>query len=259
MEIKIKELEDLNKAGIYLIRNIVNNKVYIGSTSKTFRTRYTSHKSKLSTGKHGTPHLQLSWNKYGGHSFEFIVLEVCDKSDLTFILEREKEYIRIYKACFRNTGFNNNSDPFKSCALEPEVQRKISETLKRKYRDGTLLRSKSCFKKGIIPWNSGIKYTDTSFMKKPKTITDDLRQAWENTSIRNRERSDFVEVYDMNNTLIYTARSLIDLNEWSVSDDNFLPITSKHGKELVSAKISKACKTGKPYKKLYFKFRKKSL
>ena len=259
MELRIKELGDLNKHGVYLIKNLVNNKVYIGSTTKSFRVRYTSHKSKLKSNKHGTPHLQASWNKHGGHNFEFSILEICDSDNIDIILQKEKEYIQLYNACERDFGFNNNSNPSKSCALIPEIKKKISETLKSEYKKGNIPISKSCFKKGHITWNAGIKYTDTSFMKKPKTITESLKQAWINTSIRGRSRSKAVEVYDNNQVLLYTAKSIIDLVEWSNSDNNFLPINSRFGKELLYGKVNAACRTGKPYKNLFFKYIKESL
>lgn len=59
--------------GVYQIRNLVNGKVYIGST-KVFRRRASQHHTSLKTGRHRNKHLLGSWNKYGEQNFIFEVL-----------------------------------------------------------------------------------------------------------------------------------------------------------------------------------------
>ena len=43
--------------GVYQIRNLVNGKTYIGSTSRNFNIRNTEHFSLLRNGKHANNHL----------------------------------------------------------------------------------------------------------------------------------------------------------------------------------------------------------
>lgn len=248
MILKIDNIADLDKQGVYLIKNLITNKVYIGST-KSFKKRFSQHKSKLQKNKHGTPHLQNAWNKYGGDNFEFSILEITNEN----LIEKEKKYISKYKSCNRLKGYNSNSNPELPCSFEKEVKDKISKTLKRKYNSKEISSTSGCFKKKNIPWNKGIKYKDTSFMKKPKTITEDLKKAWENTSKRNREKANIIQVIDKNNNLLYQADCLIELIEWSNTENNNLPIISKFGKKLDYSKVSKACKSSKLYKGLYFK------
>ncbi len=76
-------------SGIYKIFNIITKECYIGSTSN-IKTRFRNHKSKLRYNKHSNNHLQNSWNKHKEESFEFIVLETCDRSILK---TREQYYI----------------------------------------------------------------------------------------------------------------------------------------------------------------------
>jgi group I intron endonuclease len=254
MVIRIENIEDLDRTGIYLIKNIINNKVYIGSTGKSFKQRYTQHKSKLTKGKHGTPHLQNAWDKHGSENFEFSIVEICDED----IIIKETEYISKYDACNRDKGYNNNPNPEKSCATVKEVQEKISQSLKKGYEEGRLTPTSGSFPKGNIPWNKGYKYEDTSAMKVPKTITNDLQQAWENSKERGRERANAIEVYNEKNVLLHTARSLQDLEEWSTTDANTLPIKGNYGKKIDQYRACKACKSGKLYKGLYFKSVKKS-
>ena len=59
------------KSGIYAIKNLINNKMYIGSTSD-FKSRCRSHRTLLNRNKHFNKHLQNSVNKYGLSNFEFI-------------------------------------------------------------------------------------------------------------------------------------------------------------------------------------------
>lgn len=65
-----------NKCGIYQIRNIVNNKIYIGST-KDLYTRKRSHFYDLDKNKHRNSHLQKSYRKYGKENFVFEIIEFC--------------------------------------------------------------------------------------------------------------------------------------------------------------------------------------
>lgn len=60
---------------IYKIENIVNRKLYIGSTTKTPNRRFTEHLCFLNRGNHCNKHLQNAFNKYGCNSFKFEVLE----------------------------------------------------------------------------------------------------------------------------------------------------------------------------------------
>jgi group I intron endonuclease len=59
---------------IYRIRNVVNNKFYVGSTINTKR-RFEEHRRHLRKGKHQSPHMQAAWNKYGEDCFKFEVIE----------------------------------------------------------------------------------------------------------------------------------------------------------------------------------------
>jgi group I intron endonuclease len=49
-------------AGVYWILNLVNGKVYIGS-SVDVENRLQNHKKDLIAGKHRNPYLQRAWNK----------------------------------------------------------------------------------------------------------------------------------------------------------------------------------------------------
>lgn len=80
---------DMN-TGVYRIRNLINSKFYIGSTSWDFKKRWRTHRNQLLKNRHDNPHLQYSWNKHGEANFKFEVVELCDKS---ICFQREQHYI----------------------------------------------------------------------------------------------------------------------------------------------------------------------
>jgi group I intron endonuclease len=78
------------KAGVYKITNIVNKKVYIGS-SKSIRARLLDHICLLRKKRHHFGHLQRAYDLYGSDKFLFEVIEVCSN-----YLEKEQEILDIY-------------------------------------------------------------------------------------------------------------------------------------------------------------------
>ena len=50
MHIKVLNIEDLQKTGVYQITNLVNQKTYIGSTKQSFNTRMKHHINALRRG-----------------------------------------------------------------------------------------------------------------------------------------------------------------------------------------------------------------
>lgn len=256
MKMIINHLEDLRKTGIYKIQNIINNKVYIGSTGKSFKSRFIQHKSELTNNKHGNPHLQSSYNKYGPDAFVFEIVEICEEC----IINREKFFIDEFQACNKERGFNINENPDKPCSFNLEVRTKISNTLKEKYKKGEIVNKNKNFTKGFTPWNKGMQYEKEQFnMHTKKTITPLLEQAWKNTSKRSRENNHRVRVLDINKNILLEANSTVELYEWSLTEKNDLPIISNHSKSkiLTQDKISRHIKNGKLYKGLYFEAVKK--
>lgn len=88
------------KIGIYKITNILNNKMYIGS-SKDIYKRWKEHIRGLNKGNHHSIKLQRAWNKYGEDSFEFQILEECEEDKRLYL---EQYYIDKYKVYYE--GYN---------------------------------------------------------------------------------------------------------------------------------------------------------
>lgn len=87
--------------GIYYIKNLINNKYYIGQSVNIYE-RWTREKYHLNfTDKAWNIHLQRAWKKYGQDSFEFAIIEACDKTELN---NREIYWIDYYDAFYN--GYN---------------------------------------------------------------------------------------------------------------------------------------------------------
>ena len=115
------------KSGIYQIKNLTNNKIYIGS-SVDIKARWAGHRSDLKNKKHHSKHLQRSWELHGFDAFEFTVLEVV--KDCQLLLEREQHYIDTLKPYKREIGYNNCREA-KSClgfTHSDESKRKMSQS-----------------------------------------------------------------------------------------------------------------------------------
>lgn len=90
------------ESGIYIIKNNIDNKVYIGQ-SINIKKRIKNHMQNLKNNRHQNVHLQRAFNKYGEQAFSFDVLEYCTKDMLN---NREIYYISFYNSANRKSGYN---------------------------------------------------------------------------------------------------------------------------------------------------------
>lgn len=79
-----------NKSGIYQWRNLLTNKVYIGS-AKDLYTREKVHLARLRKNNHHSIHFQRSYNQHGEGNFVFEILEYVENKEK--LIEREQHYL----------------------------------------------------------------------------------------------------------------------------------------------------------------------
>jgi group I intron endonuclease len=89
--------------GIYQIRNLINNKIYIGS-AVDINQRWGVHLHQLKNGIHHSSHLQRSWIKNGEQNFILEILEEID--NVNNLLIREQFYFDTIKPWNRFIGYN---------------------------------------------------------------------------------------------------------------------------------------------------------
>lgn len=120
-------------SGVYVIENLKNNKRYIGSSNSIYN-RVHKHQSLLNHNKHENSYLQNAWNKYGTDCFSTYVIEYCTEDLLTAV---EQKWID-----FLNPEYNITLLAERNI-LSESSRKQISETLLRRYADGTILPTRT--------------------------------------------------------------------------------------------------------------------
>lgn len=151
------------KSGIYQILNVVNGKIYVGS-SINIKGRWSSHRKELKQNKHKNIHLQYAYNKYGVDAFEYFVIEYCPQQEL---IAKEQAWMDAGRVCERGQGYNMKptaGSPLGSRHSE-ETKRKMSESRRGennhnygKTYSAERRRRMSDARKGIPSPNKGRKY-----------------------------------------------------------------------------------------------------
>lgn len=119
--------------GVYQIRNVINGKVYYGS-SNDFQVRMQTHFWRLARGDHHNHHLQASYKRHGREAFVFEVVEECLGDDL---LSREQVYLDIAmgdaKNHYNSAPVAGKPTPFES--LPPEERERLRSLARTRNND----------------------------------------------------------------------------------------------------------------------------
>ena len=103
----MNEQDKYNKPGIYRIRNILNNKIYIGS-SINIKKRFERHKRDLKMNSHSNLELQRVFNKYGNAIFQFEIIISFEEISIEKLRKLESEMIEYNNLV--NNGYNQMID-----------------------------------------------------------------------------------------------------------------------------------------------------
>ena len=191
--------KDLNKSGIYCIRNMINNKVYIGK-SKNIYVRIASHIQNLNKDSvDENRHLRSAWKKYGRSAFEYFVVEYLEFNE-EILAKRELYWIQAYNAINRNFGYNLRMDSSTKMIVHEETkailseknsgknnpnygnkwsdkQKKVmSDRLKEEFKSGERAFSKDAIQKGIDNRNANWKEHPEQKDEKRKKVSKKRNQ-----------------------------------------------------------------------------------
>lgn len=190
------------KSAVYELRNLVNNKVYIGSTLN-FNKRVSSHKHALNANKHHSSHLQASWNKHGGSNFIFRVLEFIPNATKQILEEREDYWINHFDSI--NKGFNKKTgteEKYNRFYNNIEMQSYIQDFINSKIQEGCTLSNRQNTK-SLIKLVFKNTHIESYTIDSNKTIT----------KIHNSsECKDFIlEICPTTKEILYTYKSIKEI------------------------------------------------
>ena len=264
--------EAFKQTGIYEIKNILDGKQYIGSTTMSFSKRLEHHIWSLRNGVHKNIHLQRAWDKYSEDNFEVGILEVVD---VCCTFEVEQLYLDNCEDCYNINPLASGTPNMSKETIEKRTVT-FTETTRKgmeyyfKVKNGEI-SVEDVPKKYIkivryrlraVPWNKGKDASEVDyshFKGVPKTITDKVLKARKYISEKAREKFHNVFVYDTDLNFLGEWRCSKDLEEFSMTEENNLPIklgkvgNRRPHKYLCSGNIMKVFDTDKTYKGLYFK------
>jgi len=137
-----------NKSGVYRIKNLVNNKCYIGSSCNLYNRLY-EHFRYLKLNKHSNPKLQFAYNKYGKDNFKY---EIITFGDCSYCFKIEQVCFDTYKPeynVYLKAEMTNRK-------LSEETKKKIGIKSKQKFIDNPNLKNilKEARNKKQV-WNKG--------------------------------------------------------------------------------------------------------
>jgi group I intron endonuclease len=89
---------------IYLVKNNINGKCYVGQTSQELNRRRNHHLRSAEINRYGT-HFHRALKKYEAKNFSWYILDACDNKDV--LNKLEKDYIKMFNS-FEN-GYNMTS------------------------------------------------------------------------------------------------------------------------------------------------------
>lgn len=91
--LKKEYLETPRPMGVFLIRNMANDKVFLGA-GLDLVGRMNRHKFQLTKGNHPNQRLQSDWNETGGSNFAFEILDqITPQADPAFDSKAELEFM----------------------------------------------------------------------------------------------------------------------------------------------------------------------
>ncbi|TJX14431.1 GIY-YIG nuclease family protein [Tissierella creatinini] len=138
---------------IYKITNLINNKIYIGQTTKKIEQRLNKHISEAKceiNGVRPNNYFHNSINKFGAENFIIEILEQV--STLEELNDREGYWIEYFNSTNKNIGYNLMTGGI-SGKKTKETKKKLSIKKKGNWQDEELAkRMKDGLSKATVKW-----------------------------------------------------------------------------------------------------------
>lgn len=135
-------IENCNCPGIYVIKNLVNGKIYVGKSKNCYK-RLHQHLSDIkidSRNYNENPHLLNAFRKYGSDNFDYYIVERFDEKDEKvleqLLSERELYWMKELDSLNKEKGYNLRFDSEGKCFCSSETSEKISNRLKKEWESG---------------------------------------------------------------------------------------------------------------------------
>lgn len=210
--------------GIYIIRNDINHKCYVGSSIHIWE-RIRGHYSLLRQNKHWNVKLQKAWNKYEERNFTVIPIFFCEEG---LELKYEEDFIRIYNS-YKN-GYNNIDIP----GSKFNKGKKFTEEHKEKIRIAAKNRYSRIEERQKTSDSIKARYSDPETLKR-------LRERQRDPDLREKRRK--ISIESWKNPVIRERRSKAISNSFTekvrqkISESNKGKKKSEQGRE----NIRKGC------------------
>ncbi len=217
-----------NRSGVYQIRCLINNKIYIGSTSN-FSIRWRQHRDLLSKRKHHAPYLQHAWEKHGEDQFVFEELEVIP-NEKSLLIEAEQRHLDLSMPCNPKIGYNVSPTAGSrlGAPCSPETRALLSEINTGKRRSSET-RAK-------ISENTKASWRDQGFRDKVLKSNKVRKQSYKNYIEILGETKSLVEWSKISGINANTLRARI---RDGVTGEAMLVGPRKHGIELTPKSLAR--------------------
>lgn len=162
---------DINKNYIiYMHKNKINNKIYIGLTKQSLERRSRNGKGYLSSS-----YFYNAIQKYGWNNFEHIILE--ENLTLDEAKEKEKYYIQKYNSTDRSIGYNiKDGGEFGGLGVSEEGRKRQSEASKQNWENPNFQKMQS--EKAKNQWK------DINFQKMQ---SEKAKRQWEDPNFKEKQ------------------------------------------------------------------------
>lgn len=215
-------------AGIYYIKNLINNKIYIGK-SHYIKARLNQHKKSLTNPirnkKQTNRFLYNSVQKYGWDNFETGILEVISIVNENYFYDRELYWMDYYNSYDMRFGYNLRRDSSTKCFVHDETKTLQSETRQGENNSNYNHRwSDDQKKKMSIRMKDSRKDEKIYGIEYKKKVSENTKKRWQNVELKQqmaknvslaREKKYKFLQYDKNMTLIKewgTIREILEVN-----------------------------------------------